>query len=215
MSILGGPTLTKIVSIRPSDQSIAITWMIGSRCNYDCMYCPPELHDSTSRHPDLEQLKAVWQSMYEKTCNIGLPYKLSFTGGEVTANKSFLPLVEYLKAGAFGVNQIFVTTNGSASINYYTKLSALINGISFSTHSEHIEEQQFFDKVLAISKLMTRPERSVHVNIMDEFWNQDRIPLYQQWLDKHSISHSVNTINYAQQTRTTPILKGIYDLRRS
>ena len=212
MHILKKLTLTDIVKIYPSDPSIAITWMIGARCNYDCMYCPTELHDTTSRHPDLEQLKAVWQSMYEKTCSQGLPYKLSFTGGEVTANKSFLPLIEYLQSGKFGVKQIFVTTNGSASVNYYTRLAELVNGISFSVHSEHIEEQEFFNKVLAIDQLMIRPERSVHVNIMDEFWNRDRISLYQAWLTKHGVSHSVNTIDYSQQTRPNPVLKGTYDL---
>lgn len=207
--------MTNIVKVYPSDPSIAITWMIGARCNYDCMYCPAELHDTTSQHPDLDQLKAVWQSMYEKTCDQELPYKLSFTGGEVTANKSFLPLIEYLRSGDFGVRQIFVTTNGSASVNYYTRLAQLVNGISFSLHSEHVEEQEFFDKVVAIDQLMIRPERSVHVNIMDEFWNRERISMYQEWLTARGISHSVNAIDYSQQTRPEPVLKGIYNLGRS
>lgn len=178
------------------------------------MYCPSELHDSTSRHPDLEQLKAVWQSMYEKTCNQQLPYKISFTGGEVTANKSFLPLIEYLKSGQFAVDQIFVTTNGSASLNYYKKLSTLVNGISFSVHSEFIEEQSFFEKVVAINDLMVRPERSVHVNIMNEYWNQDRIKLYTDWLTVKNISHSVNEINYSKQTRAMPTMTGVYNLEQ-
>ena len=206
--------MTKIVSVRPAHPSISITWMIGSRCNYDCMYCPTDLHDSTSRHPDLEQLKTVWQNMYAKTQSQGLPYKLSFTGGEVTANKSFLPLIEYLKLGNFGVDQIFVTTNGSASLNYYTRLTKLVNGISFSTHSEFIQEQDFFNKVEAIDQLMIRPERSVHVNIMNEFWNQDRIKLYTDWLQAKNISHSVNEIDYSKQTRAEPIMTGVYNLEQ-
>lgn len=178
------------------------------------MYCPTELHDSTSRHPDLEQLKTVWQSIYSKTGTQKLPYKLSFTGGEVTANKSFLPLIEYLKSGNFGVGQIFVTTNGTASLNYYKRLAKLVNGISFSTHSEFIKEQEFFDKVEAIDHLMVRPERSLHVNIMNEFWNQDRIESYKEWLSARNISHSINEIDYSSQTRTTPHIKGIYNLEQ-
>ena len=206
--------MTEIIKVVPSNPSIGLTWMIGSRCNYDCMYCSPEFHDTTSKHPDLEKLKTVWQNIYAKTRHQALPYKLSFTGGEVTANKSFLPLIEYLKTGNFGVEQIFITTNGSASINYYTKLAKLVNGISFSTHSEFIDEQEFFNKARALNKLMVRPVRSFHVNIMNEFWNQDRIELYKQWLDHYGISHSINQIDYSKQTRNFQTLKGVYNLEQ-
>lgn len=204
-----------IVKVVPAVESILLTWMIGPRCNYDCMYCPTEFHDMTSPHPNLEKLKDVWTSFYQKTHEKNLPYKISFTGGEVTANKSFLPLIEYLQSGNFNIGQMFVTTNGSASLKYYQKLAPLVSGISFSTHSEFIKEKEFFTKVAAINKLMIRPERSFHVNIMDEHWNQDRIALYQAWCVKHNISHSVNTINYSLQNRSTPTLNGVYNLERS
>jgi molybdenum cofactor biosynthesis enzyme MoaA len=206
--------LEKIVSVEPAIPMVTITWMIGSRCNYDCMYCPPESHDSTSKHPDLEKLKNVWDSMYQKTKHIGLPYKICFTGGEVTANKSFLPLVEYLSSGNFNIEHLTVTTNGSASVNYYKRLSKIVHAIAFSLHSEHINEQEFFDKINAINKIMTRPERSVHVNIMNERWNQDRIPLYVNWLEKNNISYSINHVNYSRGTRSIPILLGVYNLEQ-
>jgi MoaA/NifB/PqqE/SkfB family radical SAM enzyme len=209
-SILTSPSIIRVEPITPV---ISLTWMIGSRCNYDCMYCPTELHDMTSKHPDLDKLKQAWHSLYSKTQHMNLPYKLSFTGGEVTANKQFLPLIEYLKS-EFNIGQIFVTTNGSASLNYYTRLASLVNGISFSTHSEFFNEQEFFDKVAAIDQLMIRPEKSVHVNIMDESWNQDRIALYRAWLEKHNISHSINAVDYTQQTRDTPLMKGVYNLEQ-
>lgn len=186
--------------------------MIGARCNYDCMYCPTDLHDAISTHPDLEKLKTVWNSFYQKTQQIGLPYKISFTGGEVTANKSFLPLIEHLRSGVFNIGQLVVTTNGSASTNYYTRLASLVDAISFSTHSEFINEQEFFNKVQAINILMTRPAKSFHLNIMNEFWNQDRIALYLTWCEQHGISHSINQIDYDSQTRSEPILQGVYNL---
>jgi MoaA/NifB/PqqE/SkfB family radical SAM enzyme len=204
--------LEKIVQVEPTESCISLTWMIGSRCNYDCMYCPEELHDSTSKHPDLEKLKTAWNNFYKKTQHLDLPYKLSFSGGEVTANKSFLPLIEYLSTDNFNVNQMFVTTNGSASERYYRKLSTLVTGISFSTHSEFFNEAEFFAKVQAIDAIMIRPEKSVHVNIMNEYWNQDRIPLYQAWLDKHNISNSINTVQYHRGTRAIPIINGVKNI---
>jgi MoaA/NifB/PqqE/SkfB family radical SAM enzyme len=176
------------------------------------MYCPADLHDNTSKHPDFEKLKQTWDNFYENTRAQELPYKISFTGGEVTANRSFLPLVEYICAGNFNIGQMLVTTNGSASKNYYTKLAQLVNAISFSTHSEFFNEQEFFDKVHAINQLMPRPNKSVHVNIMDESWNQHRIPVYKSWLDQHGISHSVNVIDYTNQIRNTPVQLGATNL---
>jgi organic radical activating enzyme len=193
---------------------IALTWMIGARCNYDCMYCPSELHDKTSRHPDLEKLKTAWQSFYQKTKDQQLPYKISFTGGEVTANKSFLPLIEYLTAGEFDIGQLIITTNGSASLSYYKKLARLVHAISFSTHSEFINEKVFFDKSLALNSMMVRPTKSFHLNIMNEFWNQDRIELYKSWCQTHNVSYSTNMIDYSSQTRTGPRLQGTYNLEQ-
>jgi MoaA/NifB/PqqE/SkfB family radical SAM enzyme len=206
--------LEKIIRVEPTVPMISLTWMIGARCNYDCMYCPSELHDSTSKHPDLDQLKQVWTNFYNKTQYSNLPYKLSFTGGEVTANKSFLPLIEYLKNGNFNIGQITITSNGSASQNYYLKLCKLVDTISLSTHSEYFDEKDFFTKVKAIDAAMIRPDKSLHVNVMDEFWNRDRILLYQQWLTQHNISYSINTINYNKQTRAYPIVQGTKNLEQ-
>jgi len=203
----------RIIGVEPTTPMMSLTWMIGSRCNYDCMYCPAELHDKTSKHPTLDKLKAVWKSIVDKTQHLSLPYKISFTGGEVTANKSFLPLVEYLQTGSFNIGQLLVTTNGSASLNYYKRLSKSVDAISFSTHSEFFDEAVFFNKVQEIDAIMLRPEKSVHVNIMDEYWNRDRIVLYQAWLDQRGISHSINTIDYTQQTRSIPLLPGIKNLK--
>jgi organic radical activating enzyme len=166
------------------------------------MYCPSELHDSTSRPHDLETMQQAWQNIYEKTKQKKLPYKISFTGGEVTANKNFLPLTEWLRSNFKEIHMILVTTNGTASQRYYEKLSQMVESISFSTHSEFMNEQEFFDKVYAINSIMIRPDKSVHVNIMDEHWNTARIELYKQWLDQRNISYSVNSIDYTQAIRT-------------
>jgi hypothetical protein len=173
------------------------------------MYCPEKYHDITSTHPDLEKLKTAWQNLHNKTCHHGLPYKISFTGGEVTANRSFLPLIEYLRSEEFNIGQLLIITNGSASENYYRRLCQHIDAITFSTHSEFFNEREFFQKIQAIDAIMIRPEKSLHVNIMNEFWNQDRITLYQDWLTKHNISHSINTIDYSLQIRSYPVVQGV------
>jgi MoaA/NifB/PqqE/SkfB family radical SAM enzyme len=185
----------KIIRVEPAVPVVSMNWMIGSRCNYACSYCPPELHDDTSPHPDLDRLKLVWQNFYTKTQHIGLPYKISFTGGEVTANKSFLPLIEFLQQSNHDIKQLIVSTNGSASTAYYLRLAKLVHAISFSTHSEFWNEHKFFDTVIAVNQVMIRPEKSCHVNIMDEPWDRQNFARYQELLDQHNISYSINKIN--------------------
>jgi molybdenum cofactor biosynthesis enzyme MoaA len=204
--------LDPIVQVTPLPEYFSLTWMLGSRCNYDCMYCPTELHDSTSQPHDLATMQQVWQNIHLKTQHKKLPYKISFTGGEVTANKNFLPLVEWLRTTYPDIAMILLTTNGSASQRYYEKLAGVVDSISFSTHSEYMDEQRFFDTVLAVNQLMVRPAKSVHVNIMNEHWNQDRIELYQQWLTEHTISHTVNEIDYTKATRTYILDQGVKNL---
>lgn len=206
--------LERIVRVEPTSPMISLTWMIGSRCNYECVYCPSELHDMTSKHPDFEKLKKVWDDFYDKTNHLGLPYKISFTGGEVTANKSFLPLIEYLRNSKVNIGQIIVTTNGSASLKYYQRLSGLVDALSFSTHSEFFNEKEFFTKVKKIDALMIRPKKSFHVNVMDEWWNRDRIELYKQWLIKNNISHSINLIRFDNQHNVILSTKGVKNIEQ-
>lgn len=201
----------KIIRVEPTVETVSLTWNLGSRCNYDCMYCPADIHDMTSAHPDLDKLKNTWNIFYNKTKQLNLPYKISFTGGEVTANKSFLPLLEFLQVQKTQIYQIIVSTNGSASVNYYKKLSRLVSAIGFSIHSEFFNEKEFFEKVLIINQLMVLPEKSVHVNIMNEFWNENKIELYKNFLEAHQISYSINKIDYSLQTRDFPIMQGVYN----
>jgi MoaA/NifB/PqqE/SkfB family radical SAM enzyme len=197
--------MNKIIKIEPIPKYFSITWMLGSFCNYDCMYCPPELHDTTSRPHDLDTMKTAWQNIYQKTNNHDLPYKISFSGGEVTANKNFLPLIEWIRNNYKDVTMIVITTNGSASTGYYLKLAEYVEAISFSTHSEFMDEDKFFTSAKELNKVMIRPTKSFHVNIMDEFWNREGIERYKQISEEHNISYSVNEVEYKYQTRTYPL----------
>lgn len=202
----------KIVRVTPVENFFSITWMIGSRCNYDCMYCPSDIHDDYSTPHDLVTLQTAWKNIYEASKRCGMPYKINITGGEPTANRYLLPFIEWLKNHYRDVVMISVTTNGSASLRYYENLCSKIDSISFSTHSEHIDEQQFFAKVERLNSIMIPPQKSLHVNIMNEFWNQDRIKIYQQWLSDRGINHSVNDIDFSLRSRDHPIMQGSLNL---
>lgn len=176
------------------------------------MYCPPTFHNKIDKSHSKEKLITAWQSIYEQTSFKKLKYKISFTGGEVTTNKNFLPFVEWLIANYKDVIfKILVTTNGSASYRYYLDLFQLVDNISFTVHSEHINEQKFFNTIIKLKKTIS-DDKFLHVNIMNEFWNIDRINEYIKICKQNKISYTVNQIDYSVQTRTFPIHKGKLNL---
>ena len=200
----------KILRVEPTENYFSLTWQLSIRCNYDCMYCPATWHDNTSRHHSLDTLKQTWVSILSKTNRPA--YKISFTGGEPTSSKSFLPFLKWLRTEHADIKfKILLTSNGSATYKYYQQLYNYVDNISFSMHSEHIDERKFFDTVTQLHDTIDK-SKHLHVNIMNETWNQSRIPEYQKILQKHGISNNVNEINYALQTRFIPIFKGKLNL---
>lgn len=200
----------KIVRVDPTESYFSLTWQLSIRCNYDCMYCPSTWHDNISRHHSLETLKQTWISVLSKTKRSS--YKISFTGGEPTSSKSFLPFLKWLHTEYASIKfKILLTSNGSATYKYYQQLYDYVDNISFSVHSEHIDERKFFDTVILLHNTIDK-SKHLHVNIMNETWNQLRIPKYQKILETHGISNNVNEINYTLQTRSIPIFKGKLNL---
>jgi MoaA/NifB/PqqE/SkfB family radical SAM enzyme len=202
----------RIVKVSPTKEYFSITWRLTTRCNYDCMYCPTKWHDTTSQQHTLSELQQYWRDIYSKSQHKNLKYKISFTGGELTTNRDFLPFVTWLSTTyQDNIFQILVTTNGSATTKYYCRMFEYVDNISFSLHSEHVDEQKFFNMIQELKESIS-PKKFIHVNIMNEFWNQDRITMYKKLLDNLKVSHSINELDYDLKTRETPAIKGKLNL---
>ena len=180
-----------IIKIEPIPNYFTISWRIGIFCNYDCIYCPAEYHNDYEKPLSFDMLKDAWLKIYNKTKSKNLLYKLAITGGEPTANKSFLPFMKWLKEECTEVKEVVVTSNGSASLTYYKDLVNYVDNLSFSTHIEFMDEVKFFTKCDELNQILG--DKFI-VNIMNEYWNKDRIELYKEYLEKHSISYTVNDL---------------------
>lgn len=99
--------------------------LITSRCNFNCDYC----RKRNSPDISLKEAKSIldyWAS--ENLKNI------RFSGGEPTLHKDLLEIIKYAKM--LGIERIAISTNGSASLEYYQQLlDAGVNDFSISLDS--------------------------------------------------------------------------------
>lgn len=198
----------KIIKVTPVDDWFTITWELGNRCNYSCCYCLPQCHSSDGKIYSLEELQNIWKDIFNKTKHTGLKYKIAFTGGEPTIQKSFLPFVEWLRDNyQEHLAKILSTSNGSASVNYYLKLIEVIDNLSISLHSEYIDEEKFFKKLIELKNKLPA-NKFLHINVMNEPWNQERIKYYEQILKDHDIYYSVNYIHFDRTKPLIPMFEG-------
>jgi organic radical activating enzyme len=187
-----------IVKIQPYLDSIfTVHWLIGNRCNFSCSYCPDKWHSKISVDKTFDDLCSAWKRIVELNSDRPfLTYDISFMGGEPTLNKDFLPFVKWLH---FNYNSVLVNlgviSNGTANIKYYKELVKYCNWITFSTHSEFMNEVKFFNTVAEIDLCGKLTGCKICVNIMDEPWHTDRNLEYQKFLTDRNINNYIHPIN--------------------
>jgi organic radical activating enzyme len=195
------------IKIEPVEKFFRVNWRFDIRCNYDCCYCATEWHDLLSPIKSLPQLKHAWTKIFKWSLQRDLPMQISFTGGEPTVNKNFLPLIEWIyKNNRNRIAMAGMSTNGSAPAKVYLRLIELLDYISFSIHSEFFDENKFFSTVIKTKNSTIGTKKRINVSIMDEPWNRHRFNFYKKVLDDHDIDWKINYINWDYSTSTIPII---------
>jgi MoaA/NifB/PqqE/SkfB family radical SAM enzyme len=113
--------------------------LITSRCNFKCPYCR-----GTDRAADISFEHAT--DVVRLWCDEGLK-NIRFSGGEPTTVKWLPGIVEYAKSK--GVERIAISTNGSASTEYY--LNLLKKGVNDFSISLDACCSSFGDKMAGVS----------------------------------------------------------------
>lgn len=122
-----------------------INWNIGKRCNYDCSYCPSNVHDNFSPHLTLEIFKKAFDSLLTQIPN-DKKIKITFTGGEPTINPHYFDIVQYsVNNGAV----VYTNTNGTSNINKLKKLM-MAGGLHLSIHTEFAQLNKLKIKIIQL-----------------------------------------------------------------
>lgn len=109
-----------IVAVAASDlllnTTLHVDWTVTKKCNYDCSYCPPSVHDNFSQYPSFLECKDFFETALRNN-NISISkYKfvrVTLTGGEPTIMKEFSKLIDWLK----DFSEPNIVTNFTSSVN--------------------------------------------------------------------------------------------------
>ena len=137
---LRNDTLTDFVAVERTHASTQkqIYWEISRRCNYDCSYCWPWIHNNTDPHKSLEELMKATHNL-EQHFTKGESVNFIISGGEPTANKHFLDWLRYLNAMGHHVS---LHSNGSRLPDYYREIIHY-GDLNLSVHFEFYDRAKF------------------------------------------------------------------------
>jgi MoaA/NifB/PqqE/SkfB family radical SAM enzyme len=180
----------KVTSRWPHQDKIKVEWNLGKRCNYDCSYCPAEIHDNTSPHTDIEILKHT----VDKLVELG-DVRISFTGGEPTVHPKFDELVNYCKH--VGVGWVSVTTNGTRTPEWY--INQKPDHWVFSLHFADGNWRRVISTIASVRKLKHLTPVMVNVMAHHEYIEQakDAVGI----LKLQSIPYVVRRIRWTEGDR--------------
>jgi MoaA/NifB/PqqE/SkfB family radical SAM enzyme len=180
----------KVTSRWPHQDKIKVEWNLGKRCNYDCSYCPAEIHDNSSPHTDIEILKHT----VDKLVELG-DVRISFTGGEPTVHPKFDELVNYCKH--VGVGWVSVTTNGTRTPEWY--INQKPDHWVFSLHFADGNWRRVISTIASVRKLKHLTPVMVNVMAHHEYIEQakDAVGI----LKLQSIPYVVRRIRWTEGDR--------------
>lgn len=163
-----------------SQPLFSVSWILGRFCNYKCSYCWPYARSDQQDYQSLDVYKQTIDSIKQQARANGFSeFHWSFSGGEPTAYRELLNLIEYLEDDCY--QSIHMTTNLSPGSKWWAAWCTLTRGMSrrsitASYHAEFAREQEFGDKCLMLMR------QGVYVTI-----NQVMVPeLFDELYDRCS-----------------------------
>jgi len=164
---------------------LMVDWNIGKRCNFDCDYCCPSIHDNYSPHVSLENMIKVADTFLEKHSPENI--FISLTGGEPTVNPNLLEICKYLHSKK--IKRMVVTTNGTRTIQYYKDLFKFCSHVTFSQHfDQSLTSDNFMKKILELKKIQ---DKSMYIAVMAHANFFEEVKKSVAFYENHNISFHV------------------------
>lgn len=176
----------KVESRWGHQEFIKIEWNLGKRCNYDCAYCPKEIHDNESPHTNIEILKKT----IDKLATMSKAVRISLTGGEPCVHPNIEQLIAYIVERNMYLS---ITTNGTRQPLWYSMQK--VNQYVFSLHFEYNWPDVLYT-IKSLSEMSTK--FNMLVNVMAHQDKMKDVRTAVDLLDFHSIPYVIRRIRWTE-----------------
>jgi len=133
----------------------SVSWILGRFCNYNCSYCWPYARSDKVDHYDIDLYKKTIDEIKRQARQNGFTdFHFSFSGGEPTAYKDFLNLIDHYSSDIEPKYQSFhMTSNCSPGLKWWKRLVGKLSlldraSVTASFHAEFANETEFSEKLL-------------------------------------------------------------------
>ena len=182
-----------------------VLWDVSRRCNYDCSYCWPSVHNNIDEHFSKEVAFEMSDKIIEWAN--GNEVRFNFGGGEPTLVPYFIEWMKYLKEK----NQwTMVTTNGSMSNGFWKKCVKYLNSINMSAH---------FDSMASFPNRKERFLRNIeiimdyHDKVNDDHWLEIKLMTPPGKLkDALNFKKQIENLNKLHKPGANDRMKGVCSL---
>lgn len=180
--------MIKIIGVWNHQDKIKVEWNLGKRCNYNCGYCPSEIHDNYSRHTDINTLISTVDTL----SSLNVPIRLSLTGGEPSVHPHIETLIDHIKTKNMWLN---MTTNGTRKRQWYD--TQPVDQYVFSLHFEY-DWANVLDTIINVSR---NTKKSVFVNVMAHHDHMPSVRTAVEMLRSDSIDYVIRRIRWTTNGR--------------
>ena len=119
-----------------------VLWDLSRKCNYDCHYCWPAVHNKVDPHKDYDFMIKTFNNIIDNWAQ-GETIRWNFGGGEPTLHPDFIDLMKHLKKR----NQwTLVTSNGTRDYKYWRELIKHLNTVLMSAHFDGLHSEKEEDR---------------------------------------------------------------------
>jgi len=176
----------KVENVYDNTDTVKVEWNIGKRCNLDCAYCPPSIHDNFSPHAEIKHMLDAVDKLEE----LAKPVRMSLTGGEPTVHPKIEELINHIDE-SMHVKWINVTSNGLRNVQWY--LDQPVNQYVFSLHFDNELWSKSLNNAINVGKVF---DRDVIVHLMAHHEYMDMVKRAWEMLQSMNIPTVIRRIRW-------------------
>lgn len=149
-----------------NQKNLYILWSLGDKCNYQCSYCPPQLHLGRWGWQNLEDSRRFIKKVHNHAIQSQKNLVFSFSGGEPFLNQNLENICSTIKK-LHRNHKVIVLSNGVFTLK---KKLCNIDSIILSFHIESANKKQFI--LMAKELLKNEKLLEIHLNAHPNYWQE-------------------------------------------